>query len=254
MRSDRFKILLGLFAFCFICKSSLADMNLFDSANAFYAKGNYEKAITQYEAIINMDQVSAELYYNLGNAYYKTNEIGLAILNYERAKKLDPSSEDLLTNLKLANQKTEDKIDKAPELFLTTWKNSMVELFSEQTWSILCIFTFLLSLVFISLFILSQHSSIKKTGFFGGAFLLTAAVITFMLAGHKYELDKDSSNAVITSATATITGSPGDKGTKLFILHEGTKVSITQDAGEWVEIKIANGNIGWIKNTLLEKI
>lgn len=249
-------MILGLIAFCFMCKITIADENriLFDSANASYSTGNYEKAIERYKSLISKNLVSAELYYNLGNAYYKTNEIGLAILNYERAKKLDPGSEDLTTNLKLANQKTEDKIDKAPELFLTEWKNSILDLFTETNWSVLCILTFLCSLILIALYILSPARNAKKAGFFGGSFLLIIAVIAFFMAGHKHRLDQNSSEAVIISPTATITGSPSEKGTKLFILHEGTKVVVTQEQSDWLEIRIANGNVGWIKSSFLQKI
>src|SRR4051812_23060816 len=61
-----------------------------DSANTAYSKGNYDKAITLYERILNNGLEAPELYFNLGNAYYKTNAVGLSILNYERAKKLKP--------------------------------------------------------------------------------------------------------------------------------------------------------------------
>ncbi len=77
-----------LFVF-FICITTFASKEqiAFDSANASYARGNFEKAIEQYESLIKSNSVSAEVYFNLGNAYYKTNNIGFAILNYERAKK-----------------------------------------------------------------------------------------------------------------------------------------------------------------------
>ncbi|MCC7050690.1 MAG: hypothetical protein IT239_02785, partial [Bacteroidia bacterium] len=44
---------------------------------------------------------------------------------------------------------------------------------------------------------------------------------------------------------------PSEQGTNLFVLHEGTKVSIEQNDGDWTEIKISNGNRGWIKKAEL---
>ncbi len=64
----------------------------------------------------------------------------------------------------------------------------------------------------------------------------------------------NGNTAIITAQSITVTGSPNEKGTKLFILHEGTKVNVTQEDLDWVEIKIANGNTGWIKHSQLEKI
>lgn len=255
MRSTKYLYLL-VTLFLFNCKPVFAEGGniVFDSANAAYARGDFGKSISLYESLITQNTVSVELYFNLGNAYYKTNSIGPAILNYERAKKLNPEDEDIKTNLKLANQKAEDKIDAAPQLFLSEWKNGIIDLFSESTWSIICIFLFTLSLFLIALYFISQSGSIKKTGFFGGAFFLALAIIAYFIAGNKYEVTKNSHDAIVIAGTATVNGSPSEKGTKLFILHEGTKVETAEENEGWTEIKIANGNVGWIPSKLIAKI
>ena len=225
-----------------------------DSAKSAYSKGNFEKAISAYKNIIDNGLEAPEVYFNLGNTYYKTNKIGLAILNYERAKKLSPDDEDILFNLKLANQKTEDKIEAAPQLFLSEWKNGIVDLMTEKSWSMLCIALLITGILLIGIYITSTIKSVKQIGFFGGVVLIISTIITFFIAQQKYNITKSSKDAIITAATVTVNGSPDEKGTKLFILHEGTKVSITQEDANWIEIKIANGNAGWIKSTLLQKI
>lgn len=227
---------------------------VFDSANAAYAKGDYEKAIGLYEKLLAENKESAALYFNLGNAYFKANNTGRAILNYERAKKLSPGDEEISENLKLANQRTEDKIEAAPQLFLSAWKNSITDLMTEKQWSLLLIFTLFAGLALIALYILSAGKALKQLGFFGGAALMIAAVFIFFLARSKYNAAINSSSAVITAASVTVSGSPSDKGTKLFILHEGVKVDITDEQDDWTEIRIANGNVGWIKTDGLEKI
>ena len=178
----------------------------------------------------------------------------MSILNYERAKKLSPYDEELNFNLKLANQKTEDKIDAAPQLFLSEWKNGIIAIFNEKYWSLLCILLFACSLLLLSLYIVSESNSLRKLGFWSGSVLFTVSILTFFIAQNKYELTKISSEAIVIAGTATIMGSPTEKGTKLFILHEGTKVLFTEEQNEWTEIKIANGNVGWIKTNLIEKI
>ncbi len=256
MKLYNLKIVFLLFLTCFICITSNANENtaVFDTANALYGRGDYEKSIEQYENLVHKNSTSFEVYFNLGNAYYKTNNIGLAILNYERAKKLNPNEDDLIANLKLVNQKTEDKIDTAPQLFLTEWKNGVAHIFSEKGWSLLCISLFSFSLLLFGIYILSYNTSIKKLGFWGGNLLFIFSIIVFFIAQQKYALTISSSEAVIISPTATVNGSPNEKGTKLFILHEGTKVNITEEEGDWTEIKIANGNVGWIKTNFLQKI
>jgi tetratricopeptide (TPR) repeat protein len=264
MRSDKSTISLknifrlskksiGMLIFIFFSVFACASENnvILDSANAAYSNGNFEKAIKLYSSIVDQNLESPELYFNLGNAYYKTNNIGAAVLNYERAKKLAPNDEDILTNLKFANQKTEDKIESAPQLFLTEWKNGLIDLMSEKGWSCLCIFTFCISLILIAMFVLSGNSGNKKAGFFGGATTGIITVIIFFMAQCKYEHTINSDEAIITSPSVTVNGSPNEKGTKLFILHEGTKVIITQEEADWTEVKIANGNVGWLKTKTL---
>ncbi|MDP1745266.1 MAG: tetratricopeptide repeat protein [Bacteroidota bacterium] len=246
--------LILLFTFLY----SFADANtnnlLLDSANSAYSKGDYSKASKLYENIISNGQEAPEVYFNLGNAYYKTNNIAFAILNYERALKLEPDNEDFSFNLKLANQKTEDKIDAAPQLFLSQWKNGLVGLMTEKGWSQLCILLVCISLILFAIYITMQKRGLKQFGFFGGTTLVILSIVTFFIAQHKYSITKNNSEAIITSPSITVTGSPNEKGTKLFILHEGTKVNVTQEDVSWAEIKIANGNTGWIKRSELQKI
>lgn len=227
---------------------------ILDSANVAYSKSEYVKAAKLYESIANIGLESPEVYFNLGNAYYKYNNLAFAILNYERAIKLKPDNEDFYFNLKLANQKTEDKIDAAPQFFLKHWKNALVDLMSEGSWSKFLLLLIIIALILIALYFTSSRRGLKQFYFFCGTILLVICIFTFFIAQNKYNRTKNSREAIITSAAITVTGSPSEKGTKLFILHEGTKVNITQEDEAWAEIYIANGNTGWIKKSELQKI
>lgn len=250
---------LRIFSFLFfitLCQviAGAAANPLLDSASAAYAKAEYTKAAKFYETILAGGQEAPDVYFNLGNAYYKSNNIAHAILNYERAVKLNPDNADYNFNLKLANQRIEDKIDEAPQLFLTEWKNGIASLLSEKGWSQLFIVLIILSLTLFALFTAASNRGLKQLGFFGGSVLIVLSIATFFMAKNKYFLTVNGTEAVITAPSITVTGSPNEKGTKLFIIHEGTKVNITRDATDWVEIKIANGNTGWIKRSQLERI
>ena len=226
----------------------------FDSANVAYSKKNYDKAIRLYELITAANQQSAELYFNLGNAYYQNGDIAAAILNYERAKRLDPGDEDIQVNLKLANQKTEDKIEPAPEMFLTELQNKLVQLMNEQAWAILCIVSLVIGLFLLGVFIAAKTNAWKKAGFYAGVAFIGFTLITFFIARVSYSASRRHQEAIITTAAVTVLGSPSESSTKLFILHKGSKVQITEENNEWIEVKIANGNVGWIKKELVERI
>jgi hypothetical protein len=247
-----------LFILFFVMVSSFVQgkgpQDIFVSANELYAKGNYKEAIKLYESILQEGKESAALYYDLGNAYFKTNNIGYAILNYERALKSDPDDEDIKANLKLANQKAEDKIEAAPDMFLEQIQGSLVDQMNEKQWSIGVIFLVIISLLLFSVYIWSSRKSLKQVGFFIGSGCLILAFLTFFIAKSKYNTTVESNSGIITSASITVTGSPSEKGTRLFLLHEGTKVKIMEESGDWTEIKIANGNVGWVKSADLQKI
>jgi SH3-like domain-containing protein len=74
------------------------------------------------------------------------------------------------------------------------------------------------------------------------------------MAKNKFNSEVNNSSAIIVVSSVNVTGSPSEKGTVLFLLHEGSKVKIMDQENEWTEVKIANGNVGWIKNSNLEKI
>ena len=62
------------------------------------------------------------------------------------------------------------------------------------------------------------------------------------------------SYAIIVSPSVTIKSSPDDSGTELFQLHEGTKVEIIDQLGEWKEIRLSDGNFGWLRMEDLIKL
>lgn len=56
------------------------------------------------------------------------------------------------------------------------------------------------------------------------------------------------------TASVTIKSSPDDTGTELFVIHEGAKVWVIDEVGEWLRVKIADGNNGWLKKGDIERI
>ncbi|MBZ0242213.1 MAG: SH3 domain-containing protein, partial [Bacteroidales bacterium] len=46
--------------------------------------------------------------------------------------------------------------------------------------------------------------------------------------------------------TITVKSSPSASSVDLFVLHEGTKVSLLDELDGWQKIRIANGSVGWL--------
>lgn len=221
--------------------------SLIMKGNKFYKKGQYDKAISAYKQLVDSGYASSKLYYNLGNAYFKNHRIGMAVLYYERAKLLAPNDEDIRHNLTIAEQQVEDKLEKVPEFFISKWFHNIIHSFSFNAWAVISIITFVLFLALFILYLTSAKLSVKQYSFWTGIIVLLFSVSTFIFAQQKYHNIMDSDRAIITSSSVTIVSSPDVNSKKLFVLHEGTKVTIMQCNDNWCEIKLPDGNKGWIK-------
>ncbi|MDG1477351.1 MAG: tetratricopeptide repeat protein [Vicingaceae bacterium] len=223
-------------------------------ANDAYSKGQYKEAIVMYQTVLDADNISTDIYYNLGNCYYKTDNIPRAILNYEKALKLKPDNEDALFNLAMANKLTVDKVDRLPELFIgSTWRN-LITSKTVDNWAYYTIGLIFLSLLLFISYLLMQQVIIKKAGFYGGMLFLGLALFTFLMAAQHNGIIQQSSEAIIFAPTITIQSEPNESSEKLFTLHEGTKVTLLEENSDWSKIKLPNGNVGWIKSEEIEKI
>jgi tetratricopeptide (TPR) repeat protein len=246
-RNQAISLLLLIFSFITFSFSSFANPNEeYNKANAFYAEGKYDEAVTAYEALIEKDELSTFIYYNLGNAYYKKNEITLAILNYERALKLQPDNEDALFNLNMANKQTIDKIERLPELFISnTWKN-LVSSKTLNDWTYFTIALLFLSLTLFVAYLLMHAIFIKKISFYSGSFFLALTLFCWLMAVQRNKINLAANEAIIFEQTITIQSEPNATAEKLFTLHEGTKVTLLEKVNTWSKIKLPNGNVGWV--------
>lgn len=219
-----------------------------------YGHNDYNKAVTLYESVLENGYHSAELYYNLGNTYYRTEQIGKAILNYERALKLRPHDKEAQENLALANSKTIDKIDQLPEFFVTRWIRAIENILSPKGWRVAILLLFALTGVSWSMFHTSQRYSNRKSYFLSGGICTILLVITVVFSISSQYHSTHSDKAIITSPMVTVKSSPEESGMEKFILHEGSKITIEDNVGDWYLVKIADGNKGWIHNTEIEII
>lgn len=223
-------------------------------ADSAYVNEDYRKAIEIYEALLQ-DGVSPELYYNLGNAYYRVDDNTHAILNYERALLLAPGDADIKFNLQMAQSRTVDKIVPESEMFFVTWYHSLVNLTDVDGWAYLALGSLALAIILALLYLFSGSVSLRKVGFFGGIVAVVAFLLFNVFAWQQSLLLKSRNGAIIIQSAVPVKSTPAYGGTDLFILHEGTKVNITDDSMDnWKEIKMADGKKGWVQANQIEII
>ncbi|MGE4586416.1 MAG: tetratricopeptide repeat protein [Mangrovibacterium sp.] len=231
-----------------------AQDSLLVQANRNYAAGRYEQAVKQYLEILNSKIESAEVYYNLGNAWYKSGQYTRAIINYERARLLAPRDEDIRFNLELANQHVVDAIDPLPQVFFIRWWNKLANQHTADGWARISLSSFILALILAGFFFFSKSSGIKRLAFWLGIPGIVISVFSYNFAARQEKLLTGHRFAIITQPSVTVKSSPSEGGTDLFLIHEGLKIEIRDSLGSWKEIRLADGNQGWLPENSLEKI
>ena len=64
-----------------------------------------------------------------------------------------------------------------------------------------------------------------------------------------------SDRAVVMRPVVAVKSSPSSDTSKdLFILHEGTRVTVVDEVGRWNNIELADGRQGWLQSDDIEKI
>ena len=224
-------------------------------ADALYEKGNYEEAAAAYESLLKVEGLAAEVYYNLGNCYYKLDKIPFAVLNYERALLLDPGDGDIRANLALARGKTVDKVVPPSEMFFVTWWRDLTNCMSMDSWTIVGFSAFILMLIGILVYRFVPQLLARKIGFYSAMFLFALVIIANFAAFSQHRDLTHRNTAVILAPSVVVKGSPSDRSTDLFLIHEGSKVEILDNSmKEWMEVKFEEGKQGWIPVNVAEII
>ena len=237
-----------------IPSSSFAQKSLKALGDEAYGKGNYQQAINDYEQLLKQG-VSADVYYNLGNAYYRSENITKAIINYERALLLSPGDEDIRFNLQLARSKTIDKITPESEMFFVTWYRSLVNMTSVDGWAYIALVSLLAALCLALVYLFASKVWLRKIGFFAGILMVVLFIVSNIFAYHQRRILDNRTSAIVIAPSVNVKTTPEAAAKDAFLIHEGTKVEITDDSmNDWKCIHLANGKEGWVSTKVLERI
>ena len=239
-----------------VSSAAFADDNsaLIEKGNKAYSGKFYQQAIDCYLKVTKSGYEAAELYYNLGNAYFKLNDYSSAILYFEKARKLNPSDEDINYNLKVVNTKIVDKIDAIPDIFFIRWYYGIVNIFSYNKWALFGLISLVVFLGFLSLYLFSKVLNTRKLAFLTSSIVFVITILFFVFAQTQYSIINNNKEAIIFAPSVTAKSSPDANSTDLFVIHEGIKVKVIDNVGEWSEIKIANGSKGWVNTSVFKVI
>jgi tetratricopeptide (TPR) repeat protein len=234
--------------------ASSKDINqAFYSANNFYEKREYGKALGDYLKILSQGIESGPLYYNIGNAYFKLGKVGYAIWAFEKARKIAPRDSDIRSNHEYAKTFVESPSYSVPE------KNLIVRLFEVpyrafnlNVLALIMAFFYLMSTVFISATIIYRPLGRKIR-------LLTVTftvwfIFTLMSFGIRYCSDELLKYGIVVEKCIDCKYEPIEGTTDFYKLNEGEKVIILKTRNDWRQVKRLDGKIGWVRKGAVEAI
>ncbi|NVK28084.1 MAG: hypothetical protein HWE14_08570 [Flavobacteriia bacterium] len=222
--------------------------SLTQMASVAYGEGEFQEAYDLWEEYSKTaTAVDPSTYYNMGNAAWRSGEIGEAIWNWNRALKLDPDMTDAEFNLQFTDEVLVDRINPIEESPVDAVLRKIWTALTPQTWGLISLCSFLGMMGFFAIF---------KYGNFSGSRIFMPLAFVLLFSGivtggigwkHQYEID-NSLKAVVLEPNIYIKSAPMIGAGDAFILHEGTQMDVKKTAGEWLEIHLADGKVGWVQS------
>lgn len=228
--------------------------SLWEKAGEAFAAGQWQNALNCYQMIEGEGLESDDLYYNIGNTFLKLQDNAHAILYYERALKLNPSHADAAHNLEIVRQMTLDKIDEVPDFILVSWFHNLRQGLSANAWAWITLGLLLLAGILLTVFRSGAPRSLRKVSFVLSCIVLVLAIFTFIFSLQQKRAVTRQDSAIVTAPVCSVKSSPAEGGKTVFVLHEGTKVRLLDDVGDWARIEIADGRQGWAQGSTFEII
>ena len=226
----------------------------YSQAGGLYGSGDYSGAAAIYRKLWEEGFRSEDLLYNAGNAFFKSGDNASAILFYERAKLLAPADEDIDYNLQIARSRITDRFESVPQLFFVRWFDFLALLASTNLWAVSALVMFLVALMLALVFLTRARARGRLLSFWLAIAALLLSFLLISLALRNNNLVNHNSKAVITCSIVTGRSAPGETGNELFVLHSGTTVTVEQELGAFLEVRLPDGNKGWIRSDCMEKI
>ncbi|MEX2048146.1 MAG: tetratricopeptide repeat protein [Gemmatimonadota bacterium] len=232
-----------------------AQDELVEEGNRLYQQSDFAGAVAAYEAVLGAGFESAALHYNLGNAYFKAGDLGRSILAWERALALSPGDADALANLELARSLTADAVQPLPRFWLFDVVSWWVQLVPRALLIGIVGFAWLLVAGGLIARFLARRAD---AGRWGTRAALVGTVVVLVLGTNLIVRELGVGRAergVVLADVVPVRSAPSDDDDlTLFEIHEGTRVRIDQRTGDWAEIVLDDGKVGWVRAEVYEQI
>ena len=225
----------------------------FYTANTYYEKGDYARAVEDYIRILDSGIESGNLYYNIGNSFLKLGKIGYAVLCYEKARRYIPGDSDLKSNLDYAKSFVEKAALEAERgIFFAPAIKAPFRMFNLNTITVTALLLYLVAVIFSLLKITMSSISRKIRPIYLIALLgFFLNVLVFALRYYDEELIK---HGIVVQKEAECKYEPIEKSTTYYKINEGQDVGVLKTRNGWRQIRRHDGRVAWVKKEAVEEI
>lgn len=250
--------------------SSAAELNadqsrlIFAEANQAYQRGmdagtddagqaeqQFETAARKYQMLLDSGMSNGKLYFNLANACLHSGQTGRAIANYERAARMMPGDSAVQANLQLARQQLdESRADDTQSGWrgFTEWHNSM----SPTTRIGIGVFAWLVLWTAAAGCQYWKRRSLKYVAAVSA--LVCILSVASLSLWHSQQPDVDQGVVVAEQVVLRVGNGETFEAKYDQPVNEGELFEVISNRGDWLQVKFADGRIGWLPSAEAEVI
>lgn len=218
-------------------------------ASAALAQRDYRQAASHYAQLEQAGYAGADLHYNWGYCLHRLGDLGGAVYHYELALLADPRHPGARNNLAEAQTRLMDQIDETMELQWSDWLIHPEWWLSLRQWQLAGLTTWILGWLLWGLAYWQPtwpyRGWLRGCGWlllFMGMMGLGGAVLT-----HRNLFRRPA--GVILVAEKKLQAAPEAASKIRRTLHAGTKVWQEDHLQGWSQVRLSNGDTGWLETT-----
>ena len=211
----------------------------FDSANKLYEQGKFAEAASAYAGLLQSNQASAALYFNLGNAFFKSGQIGRAIAAYRYAGQVTPRDPDVRANLQFARNQTP-----GPTLAPSRWQRWLGRLTLNE-WTLLAASAAWLWLLLLT--VLQAWPALRPSlKGYALALAIATGLLCSCVAAAWYET-RFMRTAIVITGEAIVRHGPLAESQTAFTAHDGAELRVLDQKDDWLQVSAGASRIGWLR-------
>jgi hypothetical protein len=142
-----------------------------------------------------------------------------------------------------------------PRLFFVNWWLGLINILPSARWAVIAVVCLWLGTACAACSLpLFRLIWLRRFLRLAAACALLVSLAALTCAMQRSGIENDHSQAILMAETVSVRSAPDDQSTSLFVLHEGVKLQVLDVVGNWNKIRLADGKVGWIPASAMERI